>query len=165
MVSDERTIPLQGCNGKLQSPMSICADSTLCLNAFHLRIACRLALQLSLARYACAANLDGLGHIPPAHRHGKASQARWRSWSRAETAMTLNGREAHALRARLLEFLKFRVLAAQDSFFEADCDADALRRWLAGVWPQACGLSDADLLLTWEQARQLYTEEPRRGGP
>ena len=69
------------------------------------------------------------------------------------------------LRARLLEFLKFRVLAAQESFFEPQPEAAALRRWLAGLWPEACDLSDGDLLATLEQARLLYTEEPRRGGP
>jgi hypothetical protein len=69
------------------------------------------------------------------------------------------------LRARLLEFLKFRVLAAQEAFFSPEPDATALRRWLAGLWPEACDLSDADLLRCLEQARQLYTEEPRRGGP
>lgn len=88
------------------------------------------------------------------------------------------------LRARLLEFLKFRVLAAQEAFFGLDGGAGsaadgspvagegsepaqvmALRRWLAGVWPEACDLSDADLWRTLEQARHLYTEEPRRHGP
>ena len=69
------------------------------------------------------------------------------------------------LRARLLEFLKFRVLAAQEAFFTPEADATALRRWLADLWPEACDLSDADLLRTLEQARLLYTEEPRRGGP
>ena len=73
------------------------------------------------------------------------------------------------LRARLLEFLKFRVLAAQQQFFE-DLAVDgqpeqALRQWLSGVWPEACDLSDADLRLTLEQARHLYTEEPQRSGP
>jgi len=73
------------------------------------------------------------------------------------------------LRAQLLEFLKFRVLAAQQQFF-ADLAADgppeqALRHWLGGVWPEGCDLSDSDLRLTLEQARQLYTEEPKRGGP
>lgn len=60
------------------------------------------------------------------------------------------------LRARLLEFLKFRVLAAQDAFF--DDDLPAFRSWLAGCWPEACDLADADLRLTLEQARLLYTE-------
>jgi hypothetical protein len=79
--------------------------------------------------------------------------------------MTLVGRDAQVLRARFLEFLKFRVLAAQESFFGPEPDPAALRQWLASVWPQGCRLSDADLLLTLEQARRLYTEEPRRGGP
>lgn len=77
----------------------------------------------------------------------------------------LTEREVQVARARLLEFLKFRVLAAQESFFAASTDAPALRHWLQEVWPQACRLSDADLLLTVEQARQLYTEEPRRARP
>jgi hypothetical protein len=79
--------------------------------------------------------------------------------------MPLEGREAVIARARLLEFLKFRVLAAQNDFFAGDQDPAALRAWLAGLWPQACQLSDADLLLTFAQARQLYTEAPPRGGP
>ena len=64
------------------------------------------------------------------------------------------------LRARLLEFLKFRVLAAQDSFFETDLAA--LRLWLQQSWPEACDLSDADLQRTLEQARCLYTESGPR---
>jgi hypothetical protein len=89
------------------------------------------------------------------------------------------------LRARLLEFLKFRVLAAQEEFFEAflvpqpveapgpdprPCLAPALpalgpdaaldpnrfRTWLQALWPEALDLDDADLLATLEQARQLY---------
>jgi len=67
------------------------------------------------------------------------------------------------LRARLLEFLKFRVLAAQEAFFlEGE---QALRPWLAQHWPEACDLSDADLARTLEQARFLYTEAGRPGGP
>ncbi len=64
------------------------------------------------------------------------------------------------LRAQLLEFLKFRVLAAQEAFFTGGAagDAAALRPWLQQHWPQACDLSDADLQLTLEQARFLYTE-------
>ncbi|MFM7651566.1 MAG: hypothetical protein ACKO5M_01370 [Vulcanococcus sp.] len=73
------------------------------------------------------------------------------------------------LRARLLEFLKFRVLAAQQQFFAeltaAGPPEQALRVWLSGVWPEACDLSDGDLRLTLDQARQLYTEESQRGGP
>jgi hypothetical protein len=66
------------------------------------------------------------------------------------------------LRARLLEFLKFRVLAAQDGFFEDLAAADGLdlqrfRRWLASVGHgEALDLSDADLALVLEQARLLY---------
>jgi hypothetical protein len=89
------------------------------------------------------------------------------------------------LRARLLEFLKFRVLAAQEEFFVAflvlqpgdapgpdprTCLAAALaalgpdpaldpnrfRTWLQALWPEALDLDDADLLATLEQARQLY---------
>lgn len=63
------------------------------------------------------------------------------------------------LRARLLEFLKFRVLAAQDGFFH-DSDPPALRGWLGQHWPEACELTDDELLATLEQARQLYTEGP-----
>lgn len=62
------------------------------------------------------------------------------------------------LRARLLEFLKFRVLAAQDAFF-AEGSQD-IRPWLQLHWPEACDLSDRDLELTLEQARTLYTESP-----
>ncbi len=68
------------------------------------------------------------------------------------------------LRARLLEFLKFRVLAAQEQFFtafEVDPDpaavAAALRGWLASVnWREALDLSDADLIATLQSARDLY---------
>jgi len=60
------------------------------------------------------------------------------------------------LRARLLEFLKFRVLAAQETFFEMDLAA--CRAWLSGQWPEASVLSDAELQSTLEQARELYTE-------
>ena len=65
------------------------------------------------------------------------------------------------LRARLLEFLKFRVLASQETFFEpwqqADGhDAERFRQWLSGVWPEAIVLADADLLAVLDQARTLY---------
>ena len=60
------------------------------------------------------------------------------------------------LRARLLEFLKFRVLAAQEGFFNEGIEP--FRGWLQAHWPEACDLSDADLLRTLEQARLLYTE-------
>lgn len=61
------------------------------------------------------------------------------------------------LRARLLEFLKFRVLAAQDSFFDGS-DLPAFRAWLQVYWREACDLADGDLERTLEQARRLYTE-------
>lgn len=68
------------------------------------------------------------------------------------------------LKARLLEFLKFRVLAAQEQFFATLGPADqpavvagALREWLVAVhWREALDLSDADLLATLETARHLY---------
>jgi hypothetical protein len=64
------------------------------------------------------------------------------------------------LKARLLEFLKFRVLAAQDGFFaglEGEQGAAALRSWLASVGcREELQLSDADLLLTLAAARRLY---------
>jgi len=67
------------------------------------------------------------------------------------------------LRARLLEFFKFRVLAAQDAFFRdwrdspsGAVDPARLRLWLQGAWPEALALSDRDLLATCDQAWQLY---------
>ena len=73
----------------------------------------------------------------------------------------LDPSQQQRLRARLLEFLKFRVLASQDAFFEpwqrADGnDAERFRQWLAGLWPEALKLSDAELLAVLEQARSLY---------
>nr|WP_115093857.1 hypothetical protein [Synechococcus sp. UW106] len=61
------------------------------------------------------------------------------------------------LRARLLEFLKFRVLASQQTFFEAD---SLLKRqqWLSSMYPEALQLSEQDLDQVWTQARSLYTE-------
>ena len=61
------------------------------------------------------------------------------------------------LRARLLEFLKFRVLASQQTFFEADT---LLKRqqWLSTMFPEALQLSEQDLDRVWSQARLLYTE-------
>jgi hypothetical protein len=78
--------------------------------------------------------------------------------------MALEGVEAARVRAHLLEFLKFRVLAAQDQFFtaldsehEPEGRALALRQWLKAVnFRQAQDLSDADLLATLETARYLY---------
>ena len=61
------------------------------------------------------------------------------------------------LRARLLEFLKFRVLASQQTFFEADT---LLKRqqWLLTMFPEALQLSEQNLDRVWTQARSLYTE-------
>lgn len=78
--------------------------------------------------------------------------------------MELEGAEAARLRARLLEFLKFRVLAAQDQFFAdlvsepgPEGQAVALRQWLVAVnWCEALELSDAQLLATLDTARYLY---------
>ena len=67
------------------------------------------------------------------------------------------------LRPRLLEFFKFRVLAAQDSFFRdwrdphtGALDPARLRPWLQTSWPEALALSDRDLRLCCERAWQLY---------
>lgn len=70
------------------------------------------------------------------------------------------------LRAQLLEFLKFRVLAAQEGFFAAfggsEPTADglaALRRWLADQgFAQAADLEDGDLRAVLAQARHLYLD-------
>ena len=61
------------------------------------------------------------------------------------------------LRARLLEFLKFRVLASQQTFFEVDTLAKR-QKWLAVMFPEALQLSEQDLDRVWAQARSLYTE-------
>ena len=61
------------------------------------------------------------------------------------------------LRARLLEFLKFRVLASQQTFFEADALMNR-RQWLSKMFPEALQLSELDLDRVWTQARSLYTE-------
>jgi hypothetical protein len=88
-------------------------------------------------------------------------------------------------RARLLEFLKFRVLASQEAFFatwilEEDpkkapghpgdhrpelppLDLVAFRRWLQPLWPEAAALADGDLRHCLEQAHRLYIDaEPQR---
>ena len=66
------------------------------------------------------------------------------------------------LRARLLEFLKFRVLAAQREFFASfngPAGMARLREWLGSQgWREALDLSDGDLALVLEQARALYTD-------
>jgi hypothetical protein len=69
------------------------------------------------------------------------------------------------LRAQLLEFLKFRVLASQEGFFEAwirdgELDTGAFRGWLTPLWPAAADLDAAALLQTLEQARLLYVDTP-----
>ncbi len=62
------------------------------------------------------------------------------------------------LRARLLEFLKFRVLASQNTFFSKD-NLKHRRDWLRQLHPEALQLSDQDLDRVWAQARMLYTED------
>ena len=61
------------------------------------------------------------------------------------------------LRARLLEFLKFRVLSSQETFFEADT-LQKRQQWLSSIFPEALQLSEQDLDRVWIQARSLYTE-------
>ena len=61
------------------------------------------------------------------------------------------------LRARLLEFLKFRVLASQQTFFEVDTLAKR-QQWLSTMFPEALQLSEQDIDRVWTQARSLYTE-------
>jgi len=73
----------------------------------------------------------------------------------------LDPAEQLRLRARLLEFLKFRVLASQEAFFEPwqrgdGRDAERFRQWLTGLWPEALRLADHDLLAVLDQARSLY---------
>lgn len=86
-------------------------------------------------------------------------------------------------RARLLEFLKFRVLASQEGFFEAwrpasatpleaasaisggpvaSLDLIGFRHWLQPLWPEAAVLSDADLHHCLAQAHHLYVDPPAR---
>ncbi len=60
-------------------------------------------------------------------------------------------------RSVLLEFLKFRVLAAGQEFFDGT-GSEQRREWLASVYPQALSLSNEDLEQIWNQARTLYTE-------
>ena len=61
------------------------------------------------------------------------------------------------LRAQLLEFLKFRVLAAQDGFFVESSLAER-RNWLRQHHPQALALDDPSLQMVWDRALALYTE-------
>ena len=65
--------------------------------------------------------------------------------------------DAIRLRARLLEFLKFRVLASQQTFFEVDTP-NKRQQWLSTMFPEALQLSEQDLDRVWAQARSLYTE-------
>jgi len=67
------------------------------------------------------------------------------------------------LRGQLLEFLKFRVLAAQSEFFAdwRSCPGGAieprlLRHWLRGYLPEVLVLGDADLLAAFAKAWDLY---------
>lgn len=64
---------------------------------------------------------------------------------------------APRVRAVPLEFLKFRVLAAQQTFFSDDTP-EHRRAWLARVHPQALVLSDQQLDAVWNQAQQLYAD-------
>ena len=61
------------------------------------------------------------------------------------------------LRAQLLEFLKFRVLAAQDGFFVRS-SFEERRSWLRQHHPEALILDDTSLQSVWDRAHELYTE-------
>ena len=61
------------------------------------------------------------------------------------------------LRAQLLEFLKFRVLAAQDGFFVNSSPEDR-RSWLRQHYPEALIFDDTALQTVWDRAHELYTE-------
>lgn len=68
-----------------------------------------------------------------------------------------------ALQARLLEALKFRVLASQEAFFTAfqpdtASGVTAFRAWLPQVMPQAADLEDAELHSVLERAQYLYCD-------
>lgn len=78
-----------------------------------------------------------------------------------------------ALQARLLEALKFRVLASQAAFFTAleqptpwgAPDLQGFRAWLAEVMPAALDLCDDELALVLDRARTLYCDECPDGIP
>ncbi|QNI48470.1 hypothetical protein SynA1560_01813 [Synechococcus sp. A15-60] len=55
----------------------------------------------------------------------------------------------------LLEFLKFRVLAAEEDFF-ANNDRQQRREWLSVMHPQSLVLTDEQLDHVWHQAHALY---------
>ena len=57
--------------------------------------------------------------------------------------------------AVLLEFLKFRVLAAEEGFF-ADNDRHHRREWLSVMHPQSLVLTDEQIDQVWIQAQALY---------
>ena len=61
------------------------------------------------------------------------------------------------LRARLLEFLA-RVLASQEALNRGNRVMATMPSALkvAGLWPEAIDLADADLLAVLDQARTLY---------
>ena len=61
------------------------------------------------------------------------------------------------LRAKLLEFLKFRVLASPNDFF-SDSSHYGKREWLRKINPEFLVLPNKDLDYVWTQARNLYTE-------
>jgi hypothetical protein len=61
------------------------------------------------------------------------------------------------LRAKLLEFLKFRVLASPDHFF-ANSSHLGIREWLSKTNPEFLILPNKDLDYVWNQAKTLYTE-------
>ena len=71
--------------------------------------------------------------------------------------MALSDQQRIRLRHRLLEFLKFRVLASQQAFFEGDT-LSTRQQWLSTTFPEALQLSEKDLDQVWSQARCLYTE-------
>lgn len=69
------------------------------------------------------------------------------------------------LQARLLEALKFRVLASQQAFFTAFAPEPgvvaftAFRHWLAAIEPAALSLRDDELAAVLERAWCLYCDE------
>ena len=78
------------------------------------------------------------------------------------------------LQARLLEALKFRVLASQQAFFtgfgfdpdppgpkdwaQVQAQTQAFRLWLASVLPQALALDDSEVLSVLQRAWALYCD-------
>ena len=58
-------------------------------------------------------------------------------------------------KAVLLEFLKFRVLAAEEDFF-ANNNRQQRREWLSVMHPQSLVLTDEQLDHVWHQAHALY---------